>query len=433
MKKVRLILGVIGIIIANMGYSQSSWNSWTKYSQNPVVNYYPPGGVNSASDPSVIWDGGEFKMIFSGDGILANSAHSSIIMATSPDGINWTILPNGNGGVVVASDSTEAWDQGMETAELIKVGNEYIIFYCGYNETIGLYNGETHLGRAVSTDGINFVKDPLPVMSPTPGGLDELAIWEIGIVVQNDTLFMIYEGWFDDNGTPSALIQKAYSIDDGQTWIKEGLLDRSNLLIGLLHPDIMKNADGNFSLFYSIDDGVCSGLATGIYHYSGPTPFGPFSPVGQNNGSIICLGTQAFEGAGLEGGFTSTVNFNGQAKMFYTGINDLGQPNQEIGIGLIESNIVTSTQELESNEPILILYPNPTSEKITIEYTLVNEDAVIFQLYSPSGQLLINEKYNGKFGLTKREIDLKLLPPACYFIYLIQGNSVSRTKMVKLQ
>lgn len=370
--------------------AQSSLNTWTKYPNNPVYFHNTSGAWDVASDPAVIKDGGSYVMIVSGDG--GTSAGSvdgnTIIMARSADGYAWSTLANGQNGVVLTGYDGE-WDESMEMPELIEVNNFFRLFYCGYDphysdSTGGLAWGD--LGMAVSADDSVFTRLPQPVMTRTSNWYDQDGITDPTIVASGDTLYMIYVGWCTqgcalNNGNPAFYSLKAISTDTGHTWTKLGLLDPTGL-IGLQHPDLVRDADGMYSLFFGVDN-ACSNVAVGVFHSTGPAPFGPFTPVSAN--PIFCMGTQPFEVSPGDGAFPSVLNDNGTARMYYTGVDDV---NFYFRIGLVESNTVIGIPAALPGKNTVRLFPNPVTTVLNMEAGAPG----VFEIYNAHGELIFTRE-----------------------------------------
>ena len=131
---------------------------WTKYSGNPVL----VAGNNSSwyntfvSSPSVLLEGGVYKMWFTAADLVINSqptdGKGNIGHATSTDGINWTVYP---APVLIAGDQAN-WDAAsIAEPSVLKVGSTYHMFYSALDQwTVENFQ----VGYASSTDGINWIK-----------------------------------------------------------------------------------------------------------------------------------------------------------------------------------------------------------------------------------------------------------------------------------
>lgn len=114
---------------------------WTKYPGNPIVT--PGPEVWDAAHNRVPWvwkEGSDYHMIYTG----ANGGNDyQIGYATSTDGITWTKHPSNPvfNCPYWAHNDSESWG-------VIKVGSEYLMWYCS--------RAVREIGLAVSTDLINW-------------------------------------------------------------------------------------------------------------------------------------------------------------------------------------------------------------------------------------------------------------------------------------
>ncbi|MEJ2642110.1 MAG: VWA domain-containing protein [Desulfosarcinaceae bacterium] len=136
-----------------IGYAFSDdGQTWIRYGANPVLA--PAEGENYLSAPSVVrTDDGTWHMWFSrgtGTGI-------EIGYAVSDDGLTWTRHVPGP----VLAPTAGAWDDRLVSAPCVRRdGQRFVMWYSGYG------SGGWRIGRAVSDDGIVWVKDPDPVVGP---------------------------------------------------------------------------------------------------------------------------------------------------------------------------------------------------------------------------------------------------------------------------
>ncbi len=181
--------------------------TWTKDTNNPVLDPGPEGSWDSTgvSDPTVIFNDSIFHMWYTGHGIDDRIGH-----ATSPDGITWT--KDTNNPVLEWGPDGDWDDQWVSQPEVIFNGNEYHMWYTGYNG-IGDQN---RIGHATSPDGITWMKDPLnPVISYEAGSWDYPQVRFPKVVLDTSK----YHMWY--SGGRFALWQKGYATsEDGSIWIK---------------------------------------------------------------------------------------------------------------------------------------------------------------------------------------------------------------------
>lgn len=86
----------------------------------------------------------------------------------------------------------------------------------------------------------------------------------------------------------------------------------------------------------------------------------------------------------------------------------------------------SSTVDIEENEVITSIYPNPSSGLIYIE--LKNADEVNIELLDASGRIIKTENNNGS-KITN--IDLSYLPEGFYFIRITEGEKVSTKRIIR--
>ena len=158
-------------------------HSWTDFVNNPVFG--PSGSYwdyNRVTEPEIIFDDGEYRMYYTGQG----DVQGSIGLAFSTDGINWT---NSSNNPVLLPGSYGSWDQSAVAAPtVIKDETGYKLYYHGWSDEYGNWD----IGLATSTDGINRVKYPTPVMYGSSGW--EYQLGPSSIIKINGTYYLYYLG-----------------------------------------------------------------------------------------------------------------------------------------------------------------------------------------------------------------------------------------------
>lgn len=140
----------IGLATSNDGIS------WTRYSQNPVlqVGYSGQWDSGSVNEAWVIQQGGQYKMWYSGqryNTMTHKILAYSIGYATSPDGINWAKY---SGNPVFTVGTSGSWDDKYVWRPIvISTGSSYNMYYEGEGT-----NGYDAVGMATSPDGINWTR-----------------------------------------------------------------------------------------------------------------------------------------------------------------------------------------------------------------------------------------------------------------------------------
>ncbi|MDA1229410.1 MAG: hypothetical protein O2856_01425 [Planctomycetota bacterium] len=68
-------------------------------------------------------------------------------------------------------------------SEIVRlVGAGYVMYYAGYSQVPESQSSRADILRAVSSDGLNWTKDPEPVISPGPGGWDAAMASEMCLI-----------------------------------------------------------------------------------------------------------------------------------------------------------------------------------------------------------------------------------------------------------
>ena len=102
---------------------------------------------------------------------------------TSVDGINWTRLPN---SPVLSPSSGNKWDNKIVAAgAIVKDGGYIKMFYSDIIDSIGRYQ----IGLATSLDGINWIKNPNPILTGTSPWETNVGVTE---VLKVDNVYYLY-------------------------------------------------------------------------------------------------------------------------------------------------------------------------------------------------------------------------------------------------
>jgi predicted GH43/DUF377 family glycosyl hydrolase/lysophospholipase L1-like esterase len=192
------------------GYATSTDNglTWTKRA-TPVLDLGQWSTKYIAANGSNIVINGQMYLYFHGD---TADNHQVIGLATSSDGINFSMLPN---PVVPAGPAGSYDDLHAADPYVIQVGNEYWMYYSACT-----HDYKFTMARATSTDGIHWTKDPQPVFAAgTKGDFDDIGDAEPSIIVQDGVYFMIMTSNKDEKRS----LGWATSTD-GVNWTKRGNL-----------------------------------------------------------------------------------------------------------------------------------------------------------------------------------------------------------------
>ncbi len=178
---------------------------WTR--SGTVLTPSGPGHFDDhfIDTPSIIKVGSTYYLYFFGD--VDNSPDNGKIgLATSTDGINFA-RPRST--PVIALGGTGTWDEyRVESPDVVNDGNSFIMYYTGVNAL-----NIVRTGRATSSDGITWTKDPAnPIFDKGPSGAwDSITAYPSGYLLRGGVFEMYYISAALITRTPS--IGLATSID----------------------------------------------------------------------------------------------------------------------------------------------------------------------------------------------------------------------------
>lgn len=196
------------------------------FERTPSPVYESP--LDLAGDPSLIRMGDSLVMYYS-----AENYRIGVVISTddgqtwnSPDGDNSTDYP------ALLADATQ-WDQTLETIDVLKVEDEYWMYYAGYiegNDDTGGIVSNYEVGLAISSNGIDFTRHPQSVNQPIlardtsdVNTNDRHAMTSPGVVYENGNFYMIYAGWNVHNnwtGSNAGIRILGATSEDGINWTK---------------------------------------------------------------------------------------------------------------------------------------------------------------------------------------------------------------------
>jgi predicted GH43/DUF377 family glycosyl hydrolase len=162
--------------------------AWTRAGEKPVLSPTAKWEKVAVMCPDVSWDAEsrQFRMWYSGGEQYEPDA---IGCATSPDGDTWT---KSGSNPIFAADPKSAWERHKVTAcQVLKRGDWFTMFYIGFRDV-----DHAQIGVARSRDGItNWQRHPdNPIISPTPGGWDEDAVYKPSAIFDGKRWLVWYNG-----------------------------------------------------------------------------------------------------------------------------------------------------------------------------------------------------------------------------------------------
>ena len=155
-------------IIYATSFDGIHWSNWPSPVLTPSLDptAWDSYGVYS---PSVIWNGQIFGLWYSG--INQTGVAPSIGFSTSPDGGAWTRSAN---TPILSPGSPDSWDSaGVEQPSVVQAGNNYMMFYDGYNPLQG-----QRIGLALAPQGFTVPEFPAPTAELLLGLIACLGLYE---------------------------------------------------------------------------------------------------------------------------------------------------------------------------------------------------------------------------------------------------------------
>jgi predicted GH43/DUF377 family glycosyl hydrolase len=346
--------------------------NWDKYVGNPVMDVSYDGlwdslGVETVSiiiDPSAVASE-RYKMWYAGQ--YFNDYRYDIGYAFSPDGISWTK----HAAPVLQVGTASEWDNGfLEGPSVLKEAGVYKMWYCGYDVVVdgSGTDGNTNIGLATSTDGINWTKHPNnPIFTTGTNTWDSHYVQDPHVINDNGVYYM----WYGGNDVEGYGQQVGLATSsDGVSWIKSPI-----------NPVLQKG---------SIDDWDANTAS-----------------------------------------FPSVLKSDNIYEMWYTG-KDIAElvPNDldyywEVGYA---SSTITSVMDMSNAaNDVMQLFPNPAQSELQITLAADVSKANLV-IYNQIGQVTLNQANVSTGSLL---IDASSFSAGLYSVVLFHGNSKSVVKFVK--
>lgn len=146
---------------------------------------------------------------------------------------------------------------------------------------------------------------------------------------------------------------------------------------------------------------------------------------------LLCMGimAQAQQANVVSGGDASgsdgTVAYSVGQIVYTSNANSYGVVSQ--GIQHAYEVYTLETQDVQLNTELAV-FPNPTSDNLTLSISNYNNEVLFYQLFDIQGKLLISEQIREQ----QTQIITNSLPAATYFIVVNQDNKkVKSFKIIK--
>jgi len=433
---------IINLLLSVSLFAQTTW---TKYSNNPVLDIGPPGVFDDGHiwHHSVLFEEQTYKMWFTGAPV--NRSAGQIGFANSTDGTNWS---KDSANPIVSPGAVGEWDNPIVlNPVVIRDGDTLKMWYGGNNFNKG------RVGYATSTDGITWIKsESNPVMdSGPPGSWDELGAVPQTVIFDGNTYHMWYFG--PDTGFRFRI---GYATSpDGITWTKyddpsttESRFAESDPVLkagppGSWDANSVANHwvlfDGSiFHMWYEAFDQnseVRVGYATssdGIIWEKYDDPNTTSSLFVQSDPVLLPGPFRSWDDATV--GQPKVLLEGNTFHMWYIG-NSANSGNFRIGYATSPLVTTVATHDVAPRSFALAQsFPNPFNPSTTIHFTLSEAAHVALKIFNVAGQevatLVDNRMSAGEFETVW---NAGRMPSGVYVYRLNVGGFVESKKMILLK
>ena len=414
--------------------------NWTKYANNPVFSKGPAFyDVMAVGQPTVLIENDTIKMWYSAVG---GDMKSRIGYAYSIDGVNWTKYSD----MVINTGYQGEWDsKWLDTPEIIKVDSGYLLYY--YGDSIGYdtnyihYEAVTHsaIGFAFSTDGINWTKytnNPV-FLKGNYGEWDWTWIESPAILFNNSTGEL--QMWYNGIDTLTWKVQIGLATSsDGIHWTK--YLNNPVLTYGntgtyddawLGTPAVIYKTD-HYEMWYSSASSQDYNSVT--YKFDTLRICFATSSDGTNwtkypNNPLFNTGTMPYDSLIDTGGpWAPDVIFDTDSnlyKMWFetaSGFLLATSQNTYVYIGYNNGNNYSAND--------LNIYPNPSKNFTTIEFSNPKYEKYTINIYNDMGQIVKSIKNIHK---EKFKINTQNLNTGIYYFEIRNEKQIITTKKILIK
>lgn len=121
-----------------------------------------------------------------------------------------------------------------------------------------------------------------------------------------------------------------------------------------------------------------------------------------------------------------TYNADGSYTVVLVAFNDCGSDSDTLVVNIFG----TGVRELTHGET-LSLFPNPTQDQVTVDFTDAHTQSLSVQLVDVSGQVIFSQSMGTFNGRYKQSIDMSGVAAGVYFVQLITDNDTITRKVLK--
>ena len=211
MKQIFIFISTI-LLIAGCSNKMDDQVKWTQYDNNPVFTTKPGSwDEGTISAPMVVMFKDTLRMWYEGSSVYGFDGNMHIGYSWSLDGISWE---RGTDGPVLTA---QVEDKHLVLPKVIVDGDTLRMWFGGGNI---LVSGGVNIRYAVSTDGINWIRYPNPVIKPDKAWCKD-GVLPGGVIKENGVFKMWFSGGISHYGYPTTELKWGVGLatsPDGIHW-----------------------------------------------------------------------------------------------------------------------------------------------------------------------------------------------------------------------
>jgi predicted GH43/DUF377 family glycosyl hydrolase len=353
-------------------------------------------------------------------GVLYGATSFTISYAVSPNGTDWFVYSR---NPVLRSGSAGFESRGVSHANVVRVENEYRMYYTGLDQS-----GGASIALATSTDGIHWTR-----YSGNPILVNSLGTWESvhvswpNVYFNGTIYFMFYAGY---NGSYSQT--GLATSTDGLHWTKNTsnpILQRGNSTAWDANGAIVSSMAVVGTRFYLFYEGGYSPTSVGFatstdginWTKYGGNPVFSTGPTGGWDGS------QVYRGSVMVKNNVFNYWYSGYSSSYLWQIGFATSP-------IAPLDVPEPPRELPTDFSLYQAYPNPFNPETTIKYSIPSESRVMIKIFNELGQevaTLANEqKPAGTYTVTWNAVGIA---SGVYWYRMTAGSFMDTKKIVVLK
>ncbi|MCB0692341.1 MAG: T9SS type A sorting domain-containing protein, partial [Saprospiraceae bacterium] len=95
------------------------------------------------------------------------------------------------------------------------------------------------------------------------------------------------------------------------------------------------------------------------------------------------------------------------------------------------SNIIAVEMALGTRDLVERIFPNPTSNSITVDFVSISDQVITVELFDITGKIIYQEKYGVNIGSNKLNLDMSQLSSGVYMLRLESYNNAEVHRITK--